>query len=497
MKRFGAFILAALLGSFISLAVFKYFDSDDKQVLKIEHENEIDSKQASFMGDGTKMPFFDFTTAAQKVMPAAVHIKSTQTVNRSAGRSASPFDYYMNDDIFKYFFGPQTPQQKQKPDVQVGTGSGVIVKENGYIITNNHVIDGADDIEITLHDNRTFKATVLGTDASTDLALLKIEEVNLPFVEFANSDDVLVGEWVLAVGNPFNLNSTVTAGIVSAKARNINILKDKYAIESFIQTDAAINPGNSGGALVNLNGELVGINTAIASPTGAYSGYGFAVPSNIVKKVIDDLGEFGVVQRGFIGVMIRSVDAQLAKEKELKVSEGVYVDSLVKNGSADEAGIKIGDVILEIESIPVKSSPELQEIIGRHKPGDIVSVKIDRKGDVEIIKVVLKNRNGDNAIISKKDNDILNNLGIEIKNAPKDVLKRFNLEGGVEITTINPGKVSKYTDIKPGFIVTKIDKTPIKDAEEFQKIISEKKGGVLLEGVYPNYSGVYYYAFGI
>lgn len=495
MKRFLLFILAAVIGAGLSLGGYMLFQENNLQTIRVEHENSVHSRPTAFFSNANGAAL-DFTGAAQNVMPAAVHIRSSQTM-RSASSAVDPFQHYFGDEFFEHFFGPQKPRRNTTPEVRVGTGSGVIIKENGYIVTNSHVIKGADDIEVTLNDNRTFKASLIGTDPSTDIALLKIDEDELPFITFANSDEVLVGEWVLAVGNPFNLNATVTAGIVSAKGRNINILRDKYAIESFIQTDAAINPGNSGGALVNLNGELVGINTAIASPTGAYSGYGFAIPSNIVKKVLSDLEEFGVVQRGFIGVMIRSIDADLAKEKELDVNEGVYVDSLVEDGAAAVAGLKTGDVILNVEGIAIKTSPELQEIIARHKPGDVVKITVDRKGKRKEFDVVLRNKNGTERVINKVDIDVLTKLGIDIEDIDKDELKKLNISGGVKVTNIGSGKISKYTEMKKGFIITMIDKTPVNNTEDFQNIMNKKEGGILLEGVYPDYPGVFYYAFGM
>ena len=344
------------------------------KTLRIEHISKTPVHGTVFtLNEEKELIPLDFTAVAEQVMDAVVHIKSTQVV---AQASPGPRGYRQLPDpfgdLFGDFFRPHfrfEGPHPQIPNPSVGTGSGVIINSEGYIVTNNHVIAGASDIEVTLHDNRTYKAKVIGTDPSTDLALIQIKEKNLPTLPLVNSDDVRVGEWVLAVGNPLNLNSTVTAGIVSAKSRNINILQDQYAIESFIQTDAAINPGNSGGALVNLQGGLIGINTAIASPTGAYAGYGFAVPSNLVSKVVEDLLKHGVVQRGYLGVSIRGVDGSLAREKDLVVTRGVYVDSVMDKSAADEAGIKAGDVIKEINGYSVTTAPQLLEIIGRYRPG--------------------------------------------------------------------------------------------------------------------------------
>jgi len=332
----------------------------------------------------------DFTTAAEKTVHGVVHIRS-----EFSGRTGGYDDFFAP---FRDFFG----NPYGGDNTYSGFGSGVIISNDGYIVTNNHVVDGAGNVNVTLNDNREFEATIVGTDPTTDLALLKIDAENTPFITFGNSDVVKIGEWVLAVGNPFNLTSTVTAGIVSAKARNINILGTAGAIESFIQTDAAVNMGNSGGALVNMNGELIGINAAIASNTGSYAGYSFAVPVNIVKKVVDDLLNFGVVQRAFMGVTIREVDSKLVKEKDLDMANGVYIESVSDNGGAKESGIREGDVIVSVDNFPVKTNSELLEIIGQHNPGDIVAVKVHRNGQDQDFRVELRNEAGNTAIAKKR-----------------------------------------------------------------------------------------------
>jgi len=306
-----------------------------------------------------------------------------------------------------------------------------------------------------------------------------------------------VGEWVLAVGNPFNLNSTVTAGIVSAKARNININKAQYAVESFIQTDATINLGNSGGALVNLDGGLIGINAAIASPTGSFSGYGFAIPSNIVNKVVEDLLKYGAVQRAVLGVMIRSVDGEFAKQKDLDVVSGVYVDSLMENSAAGAAGIKPGDVILSVDGTEVKSSPELQEIIARHNPGDVVKIKLDRNGTDKELDVTLHNRNGNVQIVSKENGSVPAALGAEFETLDAKTAKKLDIDGGVRVKSLSSGKLRRSTQMREGFIITKVDDTPVASKEELEKILRHKKGGVMLEGIYDDIPGTYYYAFGM
>ncbi len=305
----------------------------------------------------------------------------------------------------------------------MSTGSGVIINSNGYIVTNNHVVADADKVDVTLHDNRSFVAEVVGTDPDTDLALIKINQKDLPHLSFVNSDNSKVGEWVLAVGNPFNLNSTVTAGIISAKGRNINIINSNNpsgrqqqgstAIESFIQTDAAINPGNSGGALVNLDGGLLGINTAIASPTGSYSGYGFAVPSNIVSKVVEDLLSFGTVQRGWLGISVGSVSSDLAKEKGLDVTEGAYVSGFAEDGksAAKDAGVKVGDVVVKIDETPIKSSSALIEYVGRKRPGDKINITVDREGKTLILPITLRNKDGKVEAMKREEKDPVTGVG--------------------------------------------------------------------------------------
>ncbi len=506
MKKIGLIIFAALLGSIITFSALQLTGSNRAKIVKIEQINTPVDKPSSVSvkSEGEFMPP-DFTGVSKKVMPAVVHIKSIRT-NRYRDyqyRQYPPFRDFFDDDIFEHFFGPdfryESPQPGQRrPQPIVGSGSGVIISSDGYIVTNNHVIDGADEIEVTLNDNKVLKAKIIGTDPSTDLALIRIREKGLPSIPFADSDEVEVGEWVLAVGNPFNLNSTVTAGIVSAKGRNINILQDRSAIESFIQTDAAINPGNSGGALVNLDGGLVGINTAIASPTGAYAGYGFAIPSNIVSKVVEDLIEYGMVQRGYLGLMIRDVTSDLVEEKSLEVINGVYVDSLTNNSAAGDAGIKAGDVILEVNGNEVRNSAKLLEIIGRQHPGDKVTLKIDRSGKKMDFQVTLRNQEGEEKLVQQNSSEeILNTLGVELEEIERNKARELGISSGLKVTKLFPGKLKQHTDMRVGFIITKVDGKEIKTTEEFIKYLEDKKGGVMVEGIYEEYPGTYYYAFGL
>lgn len=430
----------------------------------------------------------DFTYAAEKSIHTVVHIKTSATAQTN--------NNYFHDP-FRYFFEPSTPQQKE---LRRGSGSGVIVSQKGYILTNNHVIEGADKIEVTLNDKRTYIAELIGTDPSTDLALLKINETNLPFINYGNSDEVRIGEWVLAVGNPFNLTSTVTAGIVSAKARNINILnhnpgKNINPIESFIQTDAAVNPGNSGGALINTRGELIGINTAIASNTGSYTGYSFAIPVNIARKVVADLIEFGTVQRAFIGITIRDLDAKLAEEKNISEIKGVYVEGLTKGGAAETAGIKHGDIILKVAGSNVNNVPELQEQVSRYRPGEQIEIILKRGRDTKNIRVVLKNKDGDTNIVEKSKEEAVASLGATFEPASKTELKKLNIDGGLKVIKLQAGKLLSI-GVKEGFILTAIDKNKVHSVEDLKNILQHKTGGVLIEGIYPSGTRAYY-GFGI
>jgi Do/DeqQ family serine protease len=384
-----------------------------------------------------------------------------------------------------HFFG--TPEKSR------ANGSGVILAEEGYIITNNHVVETAEEIRVTLNDRREFEARIVARDPNTDLAVLKIEAPDLKPVKMGNSDDVKIGQWVLAVGNPFNLTSTVTAGIVSAKARNIGILRRsaEYSIESFIQTDAAVNPGNSGGALVNLNGELIGINTAIATETGFYAGYSFAIPSNLVRKVVSDLIAFGVVQRGFIGVSIADVTSEMAKSKGLKSAEGVYVSGISANGAAKEAGIREGDIIIAIDGETTRTSSELQEkIVNNHKPGDKVKVTVLRDGEEKNFEVRLKNQDGKADLLASKENTGIefseDGLGATLKSADKNLLQELGVSGGVAVTRLKSNGLFARIGMEEGFIITRVDRKPVFSPKEFYEVISRARGGAFIEGYKPN-----------
>lgn len=415
---------------------------------------------ASFDG-GDGLQRVDLTDAAEKSVHAVVHIKSTQNSKTRTVRRAP--------DIYDFFFGDGTGREQTiRTQPRVGFGSGVILSEDGYIVTNNHVIADADEIMVTLNDNRTLPARLVGTDENTDLALIKVEsDDDLDYLPVGNSDNLKVGEWVLAVGNPFNLTSTVTAGIVSAKARSLGVYNN--GIESFIQTDAAINQGNSGGALVNAKGELVGINAVLSSPTGSYAGYGFAIPASIMTKVVNDLKEFGTVQRAVLGIMGGTVTSELNEEKDLGTVEGVYVSELVEDGAAKAAGIEQGDVIVGIDGKSVKTMPEMQEELAKHLPGDKVQIKLMRDKKERKVDVELKNVQGNTNVVKSVDLDI---LGAEFKVLNEKELKQYNVGYGLKVVEVKKGLFAD-SGIKKGFVIMKVNGMPVKSIDDLQKAVKQ------------------------
>ena len=481
MKKIASIVLAAAAG-FTGAAVFNHFKTPQRPLFSAEVRQPV--RTVSY--GATPELGVNFEAAAEKTVHAVVHIKTFFKE-----------DSFMADPWHQFFFGDNG--YRRNPQQQMSTGSGVIISDNGFICTNNHVINNAEKVEVTLNNNKTYTAEIIGKDPNTDLALLKIEETGLPYITYGNSDEVKVGQWALAVGNPFNLTSTVTAGIISAKGRNINALeanagRGNYPIESFIQTDAAVNPGNSGGALVNTAGELIGINSAIASNTGSYAGYSFAVPVNIVKKVMADLSEFGTVQRAFIGVSIREIDNKLAEEKNLTLYQGVYVAGLTEGGAADNAGIKEGDIITKIGDTKVNSSPELQEQVSKYRPGDKVNVTVVREGKEKVLALMFKNKNNNTDLMKKEKMSVVKALGAVFEPISDEEMQRLRIANGLKVKQLGQGKFAN-SGIKEGFIITSIDKKAVNDVEDLG-FLETKKGGVLIEGVYPNGFRAYY-GFGL
>ncbi len=477
-------IFASILSALISVGGYIYFNpspsaTDNQSFEEIQSNN---TRFSSFL-DETEYNVpegINFIYAAEQVTKGVVHIKAE--VERDISRGRSPFE-----EFFRDYYGDKSPQPRKGQS----SGSGVIISPDGYIVTNNHVVENASELEVVLHDNRSYQAKVIGTDPNTDIALLKIDEKNLNFVEFGNSDNAKIGEWVLAVGNPFNLTSTVTAGIVSAKARNINILnrQNRYGIESFIQTDAAVNPGNSGGALVNLSGKLIGVNTAIATPTGSYAGYSFAVPSILVQKGVNDLKEYGVVQRAVLGVQIADLNAPTLDDKNFPTTAGVYVDGTTPGSAAEEAGMKKDDIIIKIDDKDVKNVAELQEQIARYSPGEEVKVTYLRDGKEKSTKVELKSLENTTEIVKASTSRMLG--GAIFEDISEDEMEALNISGGSKVAELQDGKW-KDIGIKEGFIITAVDKGAIEDTEDLIATLEGKRGGVLIEGIYPDGTKAYY-----
>ena len=414
----------------------------------------------------------DFTAVAEQTIEGVVHVKIIR--EREEG-------------ILEFFFGPGEREQEPEPDE--GIGSGVIVSDDGYIVTNHHVIAGAEDIEVTLHDQRTFNAEVQGADPNTDIAVLKIDETGLPYINFGNSDDLETGEWVMAVGNPFGLTSSVTAGIISAKERTLGVLQEgEMPIESFLQTDAAVNVGNSGGALVNLRGELVGVPTLIISPTRTHIGTAFAVPSAIVEIVKDDIIEYGEVRRGILGVSIREVTSELAAEEGLDEIEGIYVERVMDGSAADQAGIQRGDLIIEVNGNEVDSPGELQQRVGRHQPGDRIEISLIREGREMDLTAELMSMNEQRKLVMQQEETL---LGATFKMVPEELMEDLNLPGGVQVTELEPGEL-QATGMQEGFIIVAVNGQIISEPAHIIHLLEDYSGNVIMEGVYPDGTGATY-----
>lgn len=497
MKKIIGYFIVGIVSAFMAIAISNHFNFRSSTILK--ETNSTPFKLTNY--NGTLQSNDAFIQAAKISTPAVVHVNTVikaKKQDKKLQRQMNPFYQFFGDQ-----FGNSPFDMPQQQD-QEASGSGVIISNDGYIVTNNHVVDGADEIKVNLYDNREYKAKVIGVDPNTDLAVLKIEAKDLQYLTFANSDEVQVGQWVLAVGNPFNLASTVTAGIVSAKTRNINILREKagnLAIESFIQTDAAVNPGNSGGALVDLNGNLIGINSAIATPTGSYAGYSFAIPSNLVNKVVKDIIDFGIVQRGFLGVNIREIDDELAKDLKLDKIQGAYIAEVNKGSAAENGGIKRGDVIIKVGDVAIKNAADLQEHVARYRPGDKVKITIYRDGKNMEREVTLRSKDNSTALLKKeeapKTGSVLDNLGITVESISSLEAKKLGISSGLRVTKIKDGIVQQNTNMKEGFVITGINNQAISKKEELEDIVNDSKGtGILLQGKYPDQNGIKYYAFG-
>ena len=474
--RKSLFVLAVSLCSSVStLILHRHFAAP----MKVDWGGAPDAPTAQYANlmdriftTRTENPFYgaapsDFTDAAEVSTPAVVNIRALQVTDPG-------------------WWGGGT--------IQGSSGSGVILSPDGYIVTNQHVVEKSSDIKVTLWDKRKYSAKLIGIDPSTDIALLKIGDEGLPFMLVGNSDSVRVGEWVLAVGNPFNLESTVTAGIVSAKGRNINILGGGASIESFIQTDAAVNPGNSGGALVNTNGELIGINTAIITESGSYEGYSFAVPSNLVQKIVSDLKSLGVVQRGFLGIGIEDLDAETADIVGLSNGEGVYVNRVNSQGGADDAGLRDGDVILELNGMKTKQTSELQELVGRFRPGDKVRVTFWRNEELKETTVTLKDLNNNISVAMYRGDELLNRYGIKLRDASRKDVERFNSVGAV-VESVRRGSIIYECNMQSDFLITSVNGNKVENAAEAIEAIQNARSWVSFDGYYDSEPDLYSYRY--
>ena len=454
MKKISTLVLASLLGGIITLSSYKLFFDKNQFSVTSNSEPSVPFLQTSNSGLSTTNALLtnapELTSAAEKAVHSVVHVKNTAIVT-------APMS------IEDFFMGRQSQR------AQVGTGSGVIISPDGYIITNNHVIDGARDLSITLNDNRSYDAELIGTDPKTDIALLKIDASDdLPYATFGDSDQTKIGEWVLAVGNPFNLNSTVTAGIISAKSRDLS--GQNY--QSFIQTDAAVNPGNSGGALVNTNGELIGINTAISSQTGSYIGYSFAVPSNIARKVVADIMEFGNVQKGILGVSGTELNSETAEQLNLNNTEGFYVGNVENKSGAQKAGIKNGDIITKIDDIKISKFADMTGYLNTKRPNDVVNVTVLRNGDLKVLPVTL----------SKSEILTVEFMDMELKNLPDTIKEKYNIDSGLLVTKNNNYRLYNKVGLNSGYIITEINGVKLNSVEDLTNL-QQKYGNRLEEKI--------------
>ncbi len=466
-------LLVAFFGALAGLFIYTRFLDRSKLVIGTEKEKQLIEENARYTSMVPQSGVNDFTYAAEHTVHAVVHVKTKAMVSSA----------YSNP-IYEFFYGPGA----SRPREVRGFGSGVIVTADGYIVTNNHVIEDADEVDVTLNDKRTFAADVVGRDPSTDIAVLKIKAAGLPYIRFGNSDAIRLGEWVLAVGNPFNLTSTVTAGIVSAKGRSLNLLDNQYRIESFIQTDAALNQGNSGGALVNVQGELIGITTAIISPSGAYAGNSFAVPTSIVKKIYEDLREYGEVQRGLMGINITDVTADIAEQEKLKEIRGVYLAGVVEDGAAKAAGLQEKDVIIAINGEPVETTADLQEKVNRYRPGDKLEVTYLRKGKQDKKNVILRNIEGSTDVLAPGTQS-LSVFGATFAPLTTGEKSKYKITGGVKITSITDGRF-RDLGFGKGTVIVDVNGQRVNSAADVSRATENEKSLTSVEGFTPD--GTYF-----
>lgn len=481
MRRFFGFLapvaVAAAVGGVTAWTVTR---NTEQQIAYIEREVERTPQLGAQFTAYEQGKYPDLTYAAENAVKAVVNIEAVQEV---AVRRPQGWDPFLE------FFGLPQGYGEGRPEVRErkAGGSGVIISEDGYIVTNNHVVDEATKLRVTLNDGRSFEATLVGKDPATDVALIKIEAEGLPTLAFGSSDALRLGEWVLAIGSPFDLRQTITAGIVSAKARTLGVIPSEFRIESFIQTDAAVNPGNSGGALVNTHGELVGINTVIKSSTGSYIGYSFAVPETIVKKVVTDLKEFGVVQRALLGITYRAIDQEFIDSmgKELSITEpgGIYVASVVEGGAASEAGIRKGDIITHINGVKIVDGSTLQEQIGRHRPNDRVKISAKREGAVKHFEATLRNVSGKTELLTRESVDVVEVLGAKFVDASEELCRKLEIRGGVQVASLKESGFLARARVKRGFVITHINDQAVYTVADLRKITDKVRS---VDGIYPD-----------
>ena len=490
IMRKNTFVLVAVcfVSALLGAGVASYAVVRNSQVATtIEYVNRdgdtVPVAKTQFVSLEQSATYPDLTYAAENAVKAVVNIEAITEVEV---RQQSMMPY---NPFFEFFGFPQPQQgngQPQKREQKSG-GSGVIISTDGYIVTNNHVVDGATKLRVKLNDGRVFDAKIIGKDPTTDVALIKVEAEELPIIKFGSSDNLRLGEWVLAIGSPFDLQSTITAGIVSAKARQLDVIPNEFRIESFIQTDAAVNPGNSGGALVNARGELVGINTVIKSSTGSYIGYSFAVPESIVRKVVNDLREYGIVQRALLGISYRYIDQDFIDQfgKDTGISEvgGVYVAAVSEGGSASEAGLRKGDVITEIDGVKITAPTTLTEQIGKHRPNDKISLVVKRGEKVKHFEVVLRNKAGKAELLTKNDVDVVEVLGGRFADIDSKIAKKLDINGGVQVQSVKSGGLLAKARVREGFVITHINDKAVRTVADLGRLTDKIQS---IDGVYPD-----------